>query len=619
MRSFPGLVSIRIANRSYRFFPHGQTMSVACRPMFVLANRTHLPRARKLLVDTPIKTMSTSLERRYDRGCQQREASILLDVVPEHSRMSSSLNPVPSFEDTSTSFATKSTAELVRSALSFALCQVPFLVNNSEGLLKLSRQILGDRLTDVALKGTLYGHFCAGEDLPRIKPTIDSLQRAGVGSILDFVAEADGEADQEGSPGKSQEEALAEWVLQENQPISRVYPFINEDACDEHVDTFLSCIRDVASSHNEGGFAAIKVTALCDPTLLARLSRAVVETQNLFAKFDNDQNGLVGAREFEEGLRAYFRDEDAQKLSDLFSEYTERTVDGGTDQIDYVTWSLMMQPKHLKYITASCREAGPLSLAALEADEIAMLDRLYARVYKVAEEASKLGVRLLVDAEQTLYQPAIDNIVLDMQKQFNCNSTTNHPVVFNTYQCYLKDSATRLEQDLTRADRLGYHFGAKMVRGAYMESERAMADRFGYESPIHDTPEETHESYNSSIRRVLQYSKTSDPSVEVMLASHNQESIQLAVQAMNELDVHREKPTIVFAQLYGMMDHVTLALGSHGYRAYKYVPYGEVKLAMPYLIRRARENSSVSKSAANELSLIAHELKQRMLGSLWIR
>lgn len=167
-----------------------------------------------------------------------------------------------------------------------------------------------------------------------------------------------------------------------------------------------------------------------------------------------------------------------------------------------------------------------------------------------------------------------------------------------------------MREDLERSNRHSYHFGAKLVRGAYMEGERALAETQGYESPIHDTIEDTHACYNDSVEYLLRQSRHHN--VEMMLASHNQESIEKAIEIMNELHIDPQASTICFAQLYGMTDNLTYNLGQHGFRSYKYVPYGEVAEVMPYLVRRAKENSAIAGGAAKELNMIRAELKRRV-------
>jgi proline dehydrogenase len=285
-----------------------------------------------------------------------------------------------------------------------------------------------------------------------------------------------------------------------------------------------------------------------------------------------------------------------------------------TGMVDYITWSMNLNPKDLPKITAACREVGPLALAAPTEEEIELIEAMYERGHALAKEAAKCKTCLLIDAEQVRFQPAIDNLVLNLQQTYNSADVSDFPVIYNTYQCYLKDSYDRLRTDVERADRFKYHFGAKLVRGAYMESERKLAEIGGFASPIHDTMEETHKCYDESVEFLLEHSTKSDNRVELMCATHNQLSIEKAIAAMNKYGVDRSESIICFAQLYGMKDNLSFNLGKHGYRAYKYVPYGEVHEVMPYLLRRARENSAIVGGAVQELCLIKSELRRRVMG-----
>ena len=524
---------------------------------------------------------------------------------PDHHLHNDNDNPVVlNFQSAEVAYGQRSTKELLRAAISFRLCQVQFLVRHSERLLQWSRRVLGDTLTDALLQATLYGHFCAGEDQARIQPKIRQMEQAGIGSILDYVAEGNGDDDGSGS---SSMEKLTETVQRENSPFARMYEYTDEASCDRHRDTFRACIRDVADLQADG-YAAVKVSGLVNPTLLARMSRAILETQNLFAKFDTNGDGLISRDEFEQGYKIFFQDDTFCMEEMLESMQIEKY--GG--QIDYVSWSMLLRPQDLPKIVAGCRSIGPLSYATPSEEELKMMERLYERMHSLGREAAKYGTRLLVDAEQALFQPAIDNVVLDLQRDYNDPSKTSHPIVYNTYQCYLKDSGERLRTDILRATRLNFHFGAKLVRGAYMEGERALAAKLDYRSPIHNTKKDTDASYDDNVRFVLEESKKSaNRRIELMLASHNQDSILKAISLMEKLHIDRNDPTVCFAQLYGMMDNLTYGLGKQGYRVFKYVPYGEVKLAMPYLIRRAKENSSITSGAARELQMIKSELKRR--------
>lgn len=537
-------------------------------------------------------------------------------------------NPIPDFSYAKAAWSSKSTKELVVGGLSFSLCRVPFLVRHADALLRYSRRILGDTLTDFVLKQSLFGHFCAGEDERTIQPVIQRLEQAGIGSILDFAAENDGsqsnntrkERARHSSNSSIASKPLEQVILTQAadnannmegnlHPKVRMYDYESETQCDDHVQTFLKCIQDVSNLQKDG-FAAIKVTALGNPVLLERMSRAIVETQHLFARFDTNGDGLISKEEFERGYQICFRDDDV-KMKEMIDQLQH---DRKSNMIDYISWSMLLQPRDLPKLTAGCRDIGPLAMATPTEEEVILIERMFQRGQTLAEEAAKVGTRLLVDAEQARFQPAIDNHVLDLQRRYNSTDVSSFPVIYNTYQCYLVDSLQRLKMDVERSERFGYHFGAKLVRGAYMESERALATALGYPSPIHATIEDTHSTYNTAVEFLLRHAKTTDKQVELMVASHNQRSVEAAIAAMNEIGIDRKSPTISFAQLYGMMDHLTYNLGLHGYRVYKYVPYGPVKLVLPYLIRRANENSSVAGASALELQMIRNELSRRTFG-----
>eukprot|EP00567_Pseudictyota_dubia_P009225 CAMPEP_0197436428 /NCGR_PEP_ID=MMETSP1175-20131217/3880_1 /TAXON_ID=1003142 /ORGANISM="Triceratium dubium, Strain CCMP147" /LENGTH=201 /DNA_ID=CAMNT_0042965717 /DNA_START=24 /DNA_END=625 /DNA_ORIENTATION=+ len=198
------------------------------------------------------------------------------------------------------------------------------------------------------------------------------------------------------------------------------------------------------------------------------------------------------------------------------------------------------------------------------------------RLFALAEEASVLGVRLLIDAEHLKFQPAIDNLTLDLQQKYNATERTETPIIFNTYQCYLKDVPERLMLDVERSRRNSYHFATKLVRGAYMNYERGRAAEMGYPDPIHEKIEDTHACYNEALEYLLRYRAENNVNLEVMCATHNQRSVEQAINLMNRFGIRATDSTVHFAQLYGMSDNLTYTLGRNGFRAYKYVPYGFV-------------------------------------------
>ena len=306
--------------------------------------------------------------------------------------------------------------------------------------------------------------------------------------------------------------------------------------------------------------------------------------------------------------RLFFKDAD-DKLPGLL-EYLDPDMTGS---VDYITWCKLLSPRDLPEITANCRNPnGPLSQATLTNDELDLMEAMMERAHSLAAEAVRCGTRVMIDAEQVRFQPAIDNLVLELQQKYNSTNDTDRPIVFNTYQCYLQDTASRLRVDIARSERFSYHFGAKLVRGAYLESERALAQEMGYPSPIHETLDDTHACYNDSVEFLMRHSQKTDQQVELVCATHNQESIEKAIGLMEELGVDKSDGPVHFAQLLGMSDNLTFNLGAHGYQAYKYVPYGKVEEAVPYLLRRAEENSAIAGSATRELALLMDEATRRV-------
>eukprot|EP00547_Thalassionema_nitzschioides_P001638 CAMPEP_0194212106 /NCGR_PEP_ID=MMETSP0156-20130528/11758_1 /TAXON_ID=33649 /ORGANISM="Thalassionema nitzschioides, Strain L26-B" /LENGTH=563 /DNA_ID=CAMNT_0038939845 /DNA_START=60 /DNA_END=1751 /DNA_ORIENTATION=+ len=505
---------------------------------------------------------------------------------------------IPDFNDTRAAYAPKTNMQLLRAALVFKLCNISFLVEHADRLQNLSRRILGGIITDKLLKATVFGHFCAGEDEQSIRPTLSTLQNYGVGGILDYAAESDSETRK---PYKSSHTTSLSY-----NTAGKVYDYESEATCDQHVEVFQSCIRSVQEV-SPGGFAAIKVTALGNPKLLERISIIITEAKNLFAKLDKKRTGRITREEFEQGYRSFFSDDD-ERVKDLI-DYLDYKNSG---HVDYVTWSKRITPKEIPRLIATCREVGPLAHSSPTDEELELIDAMSQRAHKIAEEAVRCKTRLLVDAEQARFQPAIDNLVLELQQTYNAMDKTNAPIVFNTYQCYRKGELDCIRADLQRSDRYNYHFGAKLVRGAYMESERARAKEMEYPSPIYDTIDQTHQCYNDAVEFLLKQRKEeSYKSLEIVCATHNQESIEKAIKLMSNLGIDKQNGTISFAQLLGMSDNLTFKLGGLGYQAYKYVPYGKVDEVTPYLIRRAQENSAMLGNSKRELEFLKNEIMRR--------
>ncbi|KAI9020605.1 proline dehydrogenase [Hyaloraphidium curvatum] len=502
--------------------------------------------------------------------------------------------PVPDFNDARESFAAKSLRDLVRARAVFRLSQVRPLVANADRLVRAAYSVLGTRITNALLRWSFFGHFCAGEDVNSIRPTVQFLERNGIGSILDYAAESDLE-EEDAEPPAPQSPAAAGVQC-------RVYDYKDEELCDAHAATFEACIRAVHDV-SPTGFAAIKITALGNPLLLKRMSVALVELRKLFQRFDVDGTGHVTREQF---LQAYARIFVSGDAAALFDEL-DVDKDG---MVDYIEWSNKLVLEELHNLTSHCREKGPLSQAVLDPEERSLLARMRERADRLASLAQQLGVRLMIDAEHTYFQPAIDNITVDLARKYN----RAFPAVFGTYQMYLRDSLGRLRTDIERAQKGGYWFAAKLVRGAYVALEREYAAENGLEDPIWPNIADTHANYDSGVAEVLKRMAAGEK-VEVMIASHNQRSVEKAIALVRDLGMGPGNG-VYFGQLLGMADNLTFPLGHAGYKAYKYVPYGKVNEVMPYLIRRAQENSDALGGAGKELKMLRTEIRRRIFPAL---
>ncbi|CAL5224266.1 g6925 [Coccomyxa viridis] len=427
------------------------------------------------------------------------------------------------FNDAQQAFQAKSTGKLIQSLAVFRACSLKPLVENADTIIRASRRVAAP-LVDSIVKATMFRHFCGGECVESIQPTLKYLEENGIRPILNYAAEDDVSAEPE--EATSCPHAAAERCLDRNTAI------------------FMRSIRDSDNFGNRA-FVAIKVTALAPPKLLEKMSELLTQHGDL------SDRGFCSARL-------------AEAMLPHLDEQEQASFHGVLRRLDTLADALI----------------------------------------------AKGNSRVLVDAEHTYFQPAIDALTIRLQQR--CNR--QEPVVLNTYQCYLKDAAARIETDMQRAAAEGWKFGAKTVRGAYMVVERARAAEKGYESPIWDSLQETHDNYNRCAARVLE--AVAEGSAELMVASHNQETVALATRRMHELGLQPSSSGVYFGQLLGMADHLSFTLGRAGYRIHKIVPYGPVHETLQYLIRRAQENSSIMSATGKEREMIQAELIRRLRESL---
>lgn len=239
----------------------------------------------------------------------------------------------------------------------------------------------------------------------------------------------------------------------------------------------------------------------------------------------------------------------------------------------------------------------------LTREELSEYRNVLKRLDAVCYHAAQKNIAIFIDAEESWIQDTIDHLVWLMMKRYN----KKRVVVYNTFQMYRKDRLQFLFESYDRARLDGFLLGAKLVRGAYMEKEKARAAELGYENPINPDKNATDDHYNTGMRFCVDHCET----MASCNASHNAESARLQVELMDKKGIPRHHPNLMFSQLFGMSDNLTFNLAAAGFRSSKYLPYGQVRDVVPYLIRRAQENTSVTGDVGRELALIRQEVKRR--------
>ena len=225
------------------------------------------------------------------------------------------------------------------------------------------------------------------------------------------------------------------------------------------------------------------------------------------------------------------------------------------------------------------------------------------RMEELCWKAYEKKVSIMVDAEDFAFQNLIDDTVTEMMEKFN----RERIIVYNTVQMYRTDRLNYLSKSLERAQHKGYKLGFKIVRGAYMEKERARSLQMDYPSPIWNDKESTDKAYNEALNFCL----GNIDKISVLAGTHNEESCQYLAGLMNKNGIEKNDPRVYFSQLFGMSDNISFNLAKEGYNVAKYIPYGPVNKVLPYLIRRAQENSSIADQTGRELRLISTDLQRR--------
>lgn len=242
---------------------------------------------------------------------------------------------------------------------------------------------------------------------------------------------------------------------------------------------------------------------------------------------------------------------------------------------------------------------------ALTKEEQGSFDRSRARIDQICQLAHDKQVGLFVDAEESWIQDPLDSIVHEMMEKYN----REYPIIYNTTQLYLKGRVEQMARFHHEARMKGYIYGIKLVRGAYMEKEADRAEDLGYANPVQDDKASCDRDYDKAVNYCLENIED----LAVCIATHNEVSSQKAVDLMEKNEIEADNKHVLFSQLFGMSDHISFNMAKLGFNVAKYMPYGPVTDVIPYLVRRAQENTSVAGQMGRELNLLKQEMRRRNL------
>ncbi|HUH34519.1 MAG TPA: proline dehydrogenase family protein [Moheibacter sp.] len=288
----------------------------------------------------------------------------------------------------------------------------------------------------------------------------------------------------------------------------------------------------------------------------------------------------------------------------------EASFDHVRDEILSLIQIAKENPEEVPFVVFKPTGFGRISLyekvglkQTMTAEEEQAWQNIRARIETVCQAAYDQKVLIMADAEHSWMQDAADDLMEEMMQRFNQKEC----IVWSTLQMYRHDRLAYLKQIHQKASEAGYLLGFKIVRGAYMELERARAKEKGYQDPIQADKASTDRDYNAALEFILSHHDR----ISIFAGTHNEKSSELLIRLIDQQSLNKASKGVWFGQLYGMSDNISFKLGSLGYNTSKYLPYGPIKKVMPYLIRRAQENTSVAGQTSRELLLIDDEIQRR--------
>ncbi|KAI8973583.1 FAD-linked oxidoreductase-like protein [Mycotypha africana] len=517
-----------------------------------------------------------------------------------------------------TAMQARSTEELLTGLFVYKLCSFPWLVEAAPYLITLAEKLHLESVMYWFVRHTFFTQFCGGETADECVATMTRLLQSGINCILDLSIEADLHMD-DARVSVDSDSAKRGKYWQDDEKAERTLSLIK------------TCIKTASQGQNEeytasGAFAAVKVTAFAPPEFLLRLNHVISYLNTAFETHQRD--GYIDATGLKQIITQICPEPSSDEQRNIREEILDRLC-REKKELDYFQYAKLFDLSNAsRNIWWQPDYSKSENEVYLTEEDLQAYDRMMTRLNEVCQLAHQLRVGVMIDAEQSYFQEAIDHVAISLETKYNRRDDEEHsPTVYNTYQMYTKAAQKKLERDVEIAERGNFAFAAKLVRGAYMVTERKRAKKMHYESPIHETIEDTHASFNNGVRFLLGKLKEhqeihSEPlagttaPVVFMVATHNKDSIIMTVKEMEKHNVLPRSGVVHFGQLYGMQDQISYTLGKNGYSIYKYLPYGTIEDVIPYLLRRAQENSAVLGGVDTEQGLMWDELKTRLFGAV---
>lgn len=474
------------------------------------------------------------------------------------------------------------------------------------------------------IKATFFKQFCGGENTNEVASVIKSLKSRNVGSILDPAMEED--LAELGLP-KSKENSGLNILPDLLTSGSSIY---RPEIMKKRLYIIKQCIetssRSSSASSAEPPFVAVKITCLMPTGILYSISQCL---DFLINGLDPSKSGLV-SRDIWSSYVKILKTNAPKDCSPFLDALEEKGLElfSNTTPLVYAR-QLVFSLSPNEILRFYCTVFLPIHGFSTPLDDVfRTLANDVNESLKITDEivsfAKSKNVSLMIDAEQTYFQSAIHYFTKEIVSRSESLNNREYPLVFNTYQMYLRDGLYQLKSDVLAAKQENVPFGVKLVRGAYMMSERERAESINLPSPINDTIEDTHASYYSALDFLLsealgrQREPATTKKLSLFVASHNHLTLEKTLKIVTAFENKEggtssgcSKSCVMFGQLLGMADHLTFSLARLGYRAYKYVPVGSVQEVLPYLIRRAQENSSILGRAGEEARQVNRALRSR--------